>query len=49
MFVESEIQKVWVVKNQFSDDVKIYMVNFNVPIFNRLKITELLYTNHKFI
>ena len=42
-------KKVWVVKNQFSDDVKIYMVNFNVPIFNRLKITGLLYTNHKFI
>ena len=25
------------------------MVNFNVPIFNRLKILGLLYANHKFI
>ena len=51
-------QKVWVVKNLFSDGVsfkeyvrivKIYMVNFDVTIFNRLKIMRFLYINCKFI
>ena len=51
-------QKVWVVKNLFSDDVsfkeyvkivKIYMVNFDVTIFNRLKIMRFLCINCKFI
>ena len=51
-------EKVWVVKNLFSDDVsfkgyvkvvKICLVNFDVTIFNRLKIMRFLYVDGKFI
>ena len=51
-------EKVWVVKNLFSDDVsfkeyvkvaKICLVNFDVKIFNRLKIMRFLYVDCKFI
>ena len=46
MFIKVEVHKVSSVKNLFANDVqnidqyivKIYMVNFNAPIFNRLKI-----------
>ena len=46
MFIKVEVHKVSSVENLFANDVqnidqyivKIYMVNFNAPIFNRLKI-----------
>ena len=54
IFVESEIQKVWIVKSLFSSDVqfwksvkigKIYMVKFNVIISSTLKIIGFLLKN----